>query len=611
MAHSSRVTFSSAAARAAVVDDDDFDEEPGEVIESAPPLRVGEEREIHPSGLKKKLLRAGRGWETPVFGDEVTVHYVGRLMNGSKFDSSRDRGDPLTFKLGNGEVVSGLDHGLVTMKKGELALFTVPSDLGYGSVVGIQGVPPGADLQFEVELVSWLTVVDICKDGGIIKKIMFSGDDVQAGDLDQVTVKYQVRLSDGKLVAESPEGGSEFYVNEGHLCEAFPKVLKTMRKGEKAVVTVQPQYAFGEHGREAENGFQAIPSNAVLTIDVELVSLKPVVDVSGDLKVLKKVLRSGEGIHRPKDGEAVRIRYTAMLEDGTIFEKLGFDGELFEFVIDEEQVVAGLEQAVGTMLKGELSEVTVKPEYGYGNDETKRDLAILPPCSTLIYQVEMVDFTKEKEPWEMSGPEKIEAAEKTKKAGNDLYKIGKFKRASKKYEKAVSYINEDEPLESGEEKLVKSLRITCWLNHAACCLKLNNFLEAVNLCSKVLDVEFHNVKALYRRAQAYIKTADLDLAKLDIQKALEVDPQNREVKSLQTTLKQLQLENNKRDAKLYVNMFASTRKDTDVVLKRLKVEKANADEVQAMEYEHSASTEIEKPHEEEAVGDSGVQIMEL
>lgn len=106
----------------------------------------------------------------------------------------------------------------------------------------------------------------------------------------------------------------------------------------------------------------------------------------------------------------------------------------------------------------------------------------------------------------------------------------------------------------------------------------------------MLDVEFHNVKALYRRAQAYIKTADLDLAKLDIQKALEVDPQNRseshiyncaafsyrllieqlnyrEVKSLQTTLKQLQLENNKRDAKLYVNMFASTRKDTDVVLK--------------------------------------------
>ncbi|KAJ0967699.1 hypothetical protein J5N97_024616 [Dioscorea zingiberensis] len=609
MAHSSRITFSSAAARAAVVDDDDLDEEPGEVIESAPPLRVGEEREIHPTGLRKKLLRSGRGWETPVFGDEVTVHYVGRLMDGSKFDSSRDRGEPRTFKLGNGEVVSGFDHGVITMKKGELALFTMASDLGYGSV-GTQGVPPGADLQFEVELVSWLTVVDICKDGGIIKKIMSSGDDVQAGELDEVTVKYQVRLSDGRLVAESPQEGSEFYVNEGHLFPAFAEVLKTMRRGEKAVVTVQPQYAFGVHGREGNNGFQAIPSDEVLSIDVELVSLKPVLDVNSDLMVLKKVLRSGEGIHRPKEGEAVRIKYTAMLEDGTIFEKLGFDGELFEFVLDEEQVVAGLDQAVGTMLKGELSEVTVKPQYGYGNNEAKRDLAVVPPCSTLIYQVEMVDFTKEKEPWEMSGPEKIEAAEKTKKAGNDLYKIGKFKRAAKKYEKAVSYINEDEPLESGEEKLVKSLRIACWLNHAACCLKFNSFHDAIKQCSKVLDIEYHNVKALYRRAQSYIETADLDLAKLDIQKALEIDPQNREVKSLQMTLKQLELENNKRDAKLYANMFVSSRKDTDIALKRLKVEKANVEEVQAMEYEHSAArTEIEKS--QEAVGDSGVQTMEI
>lgn len=75
MAHSSRLTLSASAARAAaavVDDDDDLDEEPGEEIESAPPLRVGEEREIGGAGLRKKLLRPGRGWETPVLGDEVT-----------------------------------------------------------------------------------------------------------------------------------------------------------------------------------------------------------------------------------------------------------------------------------------------------------------------------------------------------------------------------------------------------------------------------------------------------------------------------------------------------------------------------------------------------------
>lgn len=75
----SRLTFSAAAARAAVnakvpglVDEEGEEEEPGEEIESAPPLRVEEERAISGSGLRKKLLKAGRGWETPVSGDEVT-----------------------------------------------------------------------------------------------------------------------------------------------------------------------------------------------------------------------------------------------------------------------------------------------------------------------------------------------------------------------------------------------------------------------------------------------------------------------------------------------------------------------------------------------------------
>lgn len=56
----------------AMEDSDELDEEPGEVIESAPPLKVGEERELNTSGIKKKLLKVGHGWETPVFGDEVT-----------------------------------------------------------------------------------------------------------------------------------------------------------------------------------------------------------------------------------------------------------------------------------------------------------------------------------------------------------------------------------------------------------------------------------------------------------------------------------------------------------------------------------------------------------
>lgn len=112
------------------------------------------------------------------------------------------------------------------------------------------------------------------------------------------------------------------------------------------------------------------------------------------------------------------------------------------------------------------------------------------------------------------------------------------------------------------------------MNSAACCLKLKDYQVAIELCLKVLDCDCHNVKALYRRAQAYMEIADLILAELDIKKAIEADPQNREVKLLQKSLKQLQAESNKRDAKFYANMFARVTKDSSVATKKLKVEKS-------------------------------------
>ncbi|OEL34485.1 Peptidyl-prolyl cis-trans isomerase FKBP62 [Dichanthelium oligosanthes] len=584
MVRSSRITCSSAAAMAmagAGGSSSSDDDEAGEEIESAPPLQVGEERAIGSSGIRKRLLRAGQGWATPVPPDEVSVHYVGSLPDGTLFASTREGGgEPRTINLGSGfcsqfdlvlifpqlgDVVAGLEHGICTMKKGEKTLFILPP-LAYGDS-GALGVPTGSELHFEVELLSWLTVVDLYKNGGIVKKVLSTGGNRQTGDLDEVTVKYKVKLLDESIVEESPEEGSTFFVNEGHVCPALLKVLKTMKEGERAVVMVQSQYAFGEQGRAAKNQISAVPRNSSVNMDVELVSLKPVVDVTGDLKVMKKTLKCGDGIRTPHDGETVHIRYTGSLEDGTVFEKFGFDGEPFEFIIDEEQVTVGLDNAVATMVKGELAKVTVQFEYGFGNTEVQRQLITVPPCSTLIYEVELIDFTKEKESWEMSANEKLEAAEKSKVAGNVLFKIGKFQRAAKKYSKALNYINEDGNFEDEIEKLMKILRVSCWLNHATCCLKLKDFARAISLCSKVLEIESCNVKALYRRAQAYAESYDLESAKTDVLKVLELDPNNKEVKVLQANLKKLQVESNKRDAKLYANMFEQTAKESDVVSK--------------------------------------------
>lgn len=94
----------------------------------------------------------------------------------------------------SGEMCSGFDQAVLTMKKGEIALFTLPPHLGYGDR-GTDGVPPDSVIQFEIELVSWIRVVDICKDGGIIKRIVKKGEQTgQPGDLDEVKGSWLGRI---------------------------------------------------------------------------------------------------------------------------------------------------------------------------------------------------------------------------------------------------------------------------------------------------------------------------------------------------------------------------------------------------------------------------------
>lgn len=75
-----------------------------------------------------------------------------------------------------GQVIKGWDLGIKTMKKGENAIFTIPAELAYGASGSPPTIPPNATLQFDVELLSWVSVKDICKDGGIFKKIIKEGE---------------------------------------------------------------------------------------------------------------------------------------------------------------------------------------------------------------------------------------------------------------------------------------------------------------------------------------------------------------------------------------------------------------------------------------------------
>lgn len=104
------------------------------------------------SGLKYVELEEGTG-ATPKTGQTVVVHYTGTLEDGTKFDSSRDRGQPFQFRIGVGQVIKGWDEGVGSMKVGGRRQLVIPPDLGYGARGAGGVIPPNATLIFDVELI--------------------------------------------------------------------------------------------------------------------------------------------------------------------------------------------------------------------------------------------------------------------------------------------------------------------------------------------------------------------------------------------------------------------------------------------------------------------------
>jgi FKBP-type peptidyl-prolyl cis-trans isomerase len=385
-------------------------------------------------GVMKEILREGTGTVSPLMGDKVFVHYVGSLTDGTKFDSSRDRGEMFDFSLGKGAVIKAWDLGVATMKKGELAVLLCKSEYAYGAAGSPPKIPPNATLVFEVELFDW------------------SGEDL----------------------SESKDGG-----------------------------------------------------------------------------IVRSQLVAGTGYQSPKEGASCKIHLIGRHE-GHEFENREVDFVLGEG--SEAGLVEGVEQAVKKFKKGERSRLKVKAEYAYGSQG--HEGYGVPAGAELEYEVELKQFEKAKESWEMDTTEKFEQCEINKAKGTQFFKDGKYKIAERYYQKIIEYLKSEETLKDGEAETRGALQLAAHLNLAMCHLKLGHDLEASHASDEALKLDPNNEKGLYRRGTASLNLQNFEDALKDFQAVLAVDPQNKAAQhQIAVTTQRLKAVKEK-ERRTYAGMFS-------------------------------------------------------
>ncbi|XP_050454390.1 FK506-binding protein 59-like isoform X1 [Cataglyphis hispanica] len=384
-------------------------------------------------GVLKEIIKEGEGDATPTTGCKVKVHYTGTLLDGTKFDSSKDRDKPFKFDLGRGSVIKAWDIGVASMKKGEVAILTCAPEYAYGKSGSPPLIPPDATLKFEVELLDWY--------------------------------------------------GEDLSPNKDKSIERF-----------------------------------------------QIVAGKPYAN--------------------PEDGAQVNIHLVGKY-NGQIFEERDVEFTLGEGEI--EGIVEGVEIALQRFLSGEKSRLLIKSKYAFkekGNPEFN-----IPPNADVEYEVELKNFEKETGIWSMKPAEKIEQAKIQKEKGTKYLTSDKINLAIKVYQKVFKYLDSKSDFEDDLMKERDNLVLTTHLNLALCYLKIDENILAKEQCTKALELDPKNEKALFRRGQAHLKLASPEDAIIDFQQVLKVQPKNTAASKQISVCNYLIKKQLAKEKKLYANMF--------------------------------------------------------
>ena len=393
----------------------------------------------------------------PNKGDVVSVHYVGTLhSDGSKFDSSRDRDEQFKFTLGVGQVIKGWDLGIASMRVGERAKFTLPSEYAYGKRGSPPKIPADATLDFDVELFDFSKpVLDVFRDGSVLKTAMKTSKKARTPrDGEEVELSIS-EGNDGSIPNGTPlttfQIGSANSAFTDIPADLLSGVIKSMSVGERAAVQ------FKKLGR-----FFSIALHAIHCVE----------DISYPwrskriFKLTKKAAKEKERVTEEGADIIMEIESTGLVRQTIQFVSGSLDhAELFE-------------SAARSMAVGEEAEVWSADQEG--GQDPKLGINFTRVSVKLIAAEKNTDFTQ--------------TAERIKESGSFALKQGRTRLAISRYLKASEY---------------PECATACHLNLALCYLKIKEGKNAEESARKALSIDGANEKGRFRLAQA------LDLQKKD------------------------------------------------------------------------------------------------
>ena len=360
--------------------------------------------------------------------------------------------------------------------------------------------------------------------------------------------------------AEKHALSQEQYTNMMENTDGFPVILDSARLStDMTEIDKTTLSTFAEEGPRHGDTLSSSIGNSDYCLMTDCTEMVPekrnTLNYGG--KFSKQIICQGHGILRPQDGAKCIVSLFVSnpgCEIPQIATCLGYPfGRDIELEIGESYSMPTeqIDLCLSTMKVGEICETKI---FEHLNEVLEK------PPETFTLQIHLKSFKKGVPIWQLSPEDKFSLAHINKNKGTEYFRTGNIEYAFKRFSKALKYLICMSPEENIPQSLFDDyceLRCRCYMNLAACQMKSRRYDLVITNCSNALTLNPKKVKALYRRAQAFLHLNDLNGAKSDLTLAAKLDPSNKAVLLLQNQVICKQAENDSKMADSLSKMFTS------------------------------------------------------